>query len=67
MEPGKIKCRLLRSIRIQFAQKNDIDYTPIECHHIGDCNGTCPACDAELKYLENCAQLKMKHGHAIIY
>lgn len=67
MEPGKIKCKLLRSIRVQFAQINNIEYTPIECHHVGDCKGTCPACDAELKYLENYAQEIIKHGGSIVY
>ena len=67
MEPGKIKCKLLRCIRVQFAQINNIEYTPIECHHVGDCKGTCPACDAELKYLEKCAQEKKKRGYSIVY
>lgn len=67
MEPGKIKCRLLRSIRVQFAHRNNIEYIPAECYHVGDCKGTCPACDAELKYLEDCAQVKSKKGENIIY
>lgn len=67
MEAGKIKCKLLRSIRVQFAHKNNIEYVPTECHHVGDCKGTCPACDAELEHLESCIQEKLAKGETIIY
>lgn len=67
MEPGKLKCKLLRSIREHFARINNIEYVPAECHHKGDCKGTCPACDAELKYLEDCIQQKMKKGETVVY
>ncbi len=67
METGKIKCKLLRSIRVQFAHKNDIEYVPTESHHVGDCKGTCPACDAELEFLENCIKEKQVKGEVIIY
>lgn len=53
--PGKIKCKYLRKLREEFAKTNGIDYNPAECHHEGDCEGTCPACDAELEYLNNIA------------
>ena len=40
---------------------NDISYQPKECHHKGDCTGTCPACEAEIRYLER--ELKARKGN----
>lgn len=48
----------LRKLREKFAQIHGIDYHPTECHHKGDCQGTCPACDAELEYLNNAVVAK---------
>lgn len=36
-----------------MASANDIDYTPAVCTHEGDCAGTCPACERELRYIEH--------------
>ena len=58
---GKVKCRMLRELRIKFAQQNNIEYHPADCHHQGDCKGTCPACDEELKFL-NETVLNMKQN-----
>ncbi len=58
--PGRDKCDQLREIRKKIAEENGIDYTPQECHHTGSCTGTCPACEAEVKYLEE--QLAKKRG-----
>lgn len=41
MTTGRQKCDLLRSIRQQLAIEYGLDYTPAECHHVGDCPGTC--------------------------
>jgi len=38
---------------------NDIEYEPHECHYEGPCLGTCPACEAEVRYLER--QLGLRH------
>lgn len=50
---GKAKCKILKEIRRQIAENNDIAYTVYECPHKGDCKGTCPTCEAEVAYLEN--------------
>ena len=50
---GKEKCRALKEIRRQIAEKNDIPYAVSQCTHQGNCKGTCPKCEAELRYLEN--------------
>lgn len=49
---GKKICQSLREIRCRIAQANDIDYMPAECTHEGNCAGTCPACESELRYIE---------------
>lgn len=49
---GRHICNTLKAIRRQIAEANDIKYEPRECHHEGDCAGTCPACEAEVRYLE---------------
>ena len=38
----------LKNIRTYIAEKYGLDYLPSECKHEGDCQGTCPKCDAEL-------------------
>ena len=49
---GKKICKSLREIRCRIAQANDIDFTPAVCTHEGDCSGTCPSCESELRYIE---------------
>ena len=52
MNQGKQKCEILRRIRIDIAERYGLRYNPSECTHEGDCSGTCPKCDAELKDLQ---------------
>ena len=61
MIKGKSTCKLLKSIRQQIADANGISYQPKECHHKGDCVGTCPACEEEIRYLER--ELKVRKGN----
>ena len=60
MAKGKSTCKLLKDIRQQIADANGISYQPKECHHKGDCAGTCPACEEEIRYLER--ELKARKG-----
>ena len=53
MTHGKKICTALKEVRQQIADKNDIKYAAEECHFEGECEGTCPKCEAELKYIEN--------------
>lgn len=48
---GKLKCEYFKTIRRELAQKNGIDLPERECSHVGDCPGTCPLCDFEIKEL----------------
>ena len=52
MNHGKQTCKILKEIRKQIAEKNDITFVTKECRHKGDCVGTYPACEAEVRYLE---------------
>lgn len=52
MKQGRRICNTLKAIRKEIAKANDIKYEPRECHHEGECAGTCPACEAEVRYLE---------------
>lgn len=62
---GKEKCKALKEIRKQIAEKNDIAYAVSECTHQGDCRGTCPKCEAELRYLERQLELRKNLGKAV--
>lgn len=64
--PGREKCDKLREIRKKIANANDIEFEPAECHHRGPCLGTCPACDAEIRYLDRQLRLKKDRGERII-
>ena len=59
MKHGKQTCKILKQIRQQIAIENDLFYVTSQCKHKGDCAGTCPTCEAELRYLEE--QLATKH------
>ena len=61
MGTGKEVCLILKGIRQKIADANGISYQPKECHHKGDCTGTCPACEAEIRYLER--ELKARKGN----
>lgn len=62
---GKEKCRALKEIRRQIAEKNDIPYAVSQCTHQGNCKGTCPKCEAELRYLERELALRKSLGKAV--
>ena len=49
---GKQKCKILKEIRQRIADENDIPWVTQECTHKGNCRGTCPKCESELRELE---------------
>jgi hypothetical protein len=49
---GKEKCRILKEIRAEIAKQNDIEWVVSECKHQGNCKGTCPKCEQEVRQLE---------------
>ena len=66
MTRGKSICNVLKTIRKQVADANEIRYEPRECHHQGECRGTCPACEAEVRYLESQLNIRKQLGKAVV-
>ena len=62
---GKDKCRILKDIRRQIAESNDIEWVVSECTHKGSCKGTCPKCESEVRKLERELSLRRKLGKAV--
>ena len=65
MKRGKQTCRILKEIRRQIAEVNDIEFITSECQYQGDCLGTCPKCETEVRYLEQQLERKRMAGKAI--
>lgn len=62
---GKNKCKILKEIRRQIAEENEIDLVIEECRHKGECKGTCPRCESEVRYLENEIEKRRRNGKRI--
>lgn len=65
MNKGKSTCKFLKDIRRRIADANGIHYAPKECNYEGECKGTCPACEAEVRYLEGELKRKQRNGFAV--
>lgn len=65
MTRGKHTCKILKEIRQQIAEQNNIDYVTSECHFQGECKGTCPKCEAEVRFLENELYKRRQLGKAV--
>lgn len=66
MARGKQTCRILKEIRRRVAEANDIEYVTSECRYKGDCAGTCPRCEAEVRYLEEQLAFRRLAGKAVV-
>ena len=66
MAKGKKTCKILKDIRRQIAEANDIEYIVEECPYKGDCLGTCPKCEAEVRYLEQQLHQRQLLGKAVM-
>ncbi|WP_295727917.1 carboxypeptidase-like regulatory domain-containing protein [uncultured Muribaculum sp.] len=65
MARGKRTCKILKEIRRQIAEANGIEFVTSECRYRGDCLGTCPKCEAEVRYLEEQLRARRLMGKAI--
>ncbi|MBR3400239.1 MAG: carboxypeptidase-like regulatory domain-containing protein [Prevotella sp.] len=65
MKRGKKICQTLKEIRLQVARTNDIPYEPTVCKHKGDCSGTCPKCEQEVRYIEQQLNKRRTLGKAV--
>jgi len=66
MKRGKNTCKILKEIRKQIAAENDIQLVIEECTYQGDCMGTCPKCEAEVRYLERELEKRQRMGKAAV-
>lgn len=62
---GKNKCRILRQIRQKIAEENDIPLVTQECTYQGECSGTCPKCEQELRDLEQQMERRRSLGKRV--
>ena len=62
---GKEKCRILKEIRAEIAKANDIEWVVSECKHQGNCKGTCPKCEQEVRQLEDALAKKEAVGKKV--
>ena len=65
MKRGKRTCEILKDVRRKVAQENDIPLVERECTHEGDCRGTCPYCESEVRYLERELSKRRALGKAV--
>lgn len=66
MRRGRKICDELKAIRQRIADDNGIEYAPAECTHEGECAGTCPRCESEVRYLEGELRRRSALGKAVI-
>lgn len=66
MARGKQTCKILKEIRRQIAEANDIEFVTSECRYKGDCLGTCPKCEAEVRYLEQQLRARSLAGKTVV-
>ena len=62
MTHGKNICNQLKEVRKRIAEENDIPMEIEECTYKGECRGTCPRCEAEVRYLENALADRLRLG-----
>jgi len=67
MAKGKQTCKILKEIRKQIAAENDIKLVIQECTYQGDCSGTCPKCESEVRYLERELEKRQRMGKAAMF
>lgn len=64
MTRGKNICKQLKAVRRRIAEENDIPLEIKECTYQGPCRGTCSRCEAEVQYLENELEKRIRLGKA---
>ena len=62
MDNGKDICLELKEVRRKIAEENGIELRQEECGYRGECSGTCPRCEAEVRVLEQVLAERVKMG-----
>ena len=65
MSKGKRTCEVLKDVRRCVARENGIPLREHKCTFEGECRGTCPYCEAEVRYLERELQRRLSLGKAV--
>ena len=65
MKKGRRTCEILKDVRKRVARENDIPLTERDCTFEGECRGTCPFCEAEVRYLEQELQRRISLGKVV--
>ena len=66
MVKGKRICQALKELRKRIADANNIPFEMEECTHQGDCPGTCPKCESELRYLMDSIDKREQEGEPVV-
>lgn len=66
MDRGKQTCKILKQIRKHIADANGIEYAVSECKYKGECLGTCPRCEEEVRYIEEELRSRRILGKAVV-
>ena len=64
MSYGKSICKQLKAIRRQIAEENNIPLEIPTCSYQGECAGTCPQCESEVRFLERELAKRLSLGKA---
>ena len=62
MSHGKSICNQLKKVRKRIAEENDIPLKIAACTFQGECRGTCPRCEEEVRYLESALAERIRLG-----
>lgn len=62
---GKSICKYLKSVRRAVADANGIELEIPECTYEGECSGTCPQCEAEIRTLENALSARRRMAQKV--
>ena len=65
MTRGKNICKQLKEVRRRIAEENNIPLEIEECTYKGECRGTCPRCEAEVRFLENALADRQSLGKVV--
>lgn len=65
MRRGEKICHQLKAVRRQIADENGIELHQPECTYEGECRGTCPRCEYELRFLEKELSRRQSLGKAV--
>jgi len=65
MNKGKRTCEVLKEVRRTIARENNIPLKEHECTFEGECSGTCPYCEAEMRHLERELERRRNLGKAV--